>query len=106
MHILKKDTPFIWDDRSQESFDALNKSFVLMPLLNSPHYSRYYLLYVTSLQETIGMVLFQEDDELCEHVIYYLSRNLVGPELKYSHVEKLSLVVVHTIQRLRHYIFL
>jgi hypothetical protein len=52
------------------------------------------------------MVLVQEDDELREHVIYYLSRNLVGPELKYSHVEKLALVVVHAVQRLRHYIFL
>jgi hypothetical protein len=52
------------------------------------------------------MVLAQEDDELLEHVIYYLSRNLVSPELKYSHVEKLSLVVVHTIQQLRHYILL
>jgi hypothetical protein len=52
------------------------------------------------------MVLVQEDDELHEHVVYYLSRNLVGPELKYSHVEKLALVVVHVVQRLRHYILL
>jgi hypothetical protein len=44
------------------------------------------------------MVLVQEDDELHEHIIYYLSRNLVGPELKYSHVEKLALVVVHMVQ--------
>jgi hypothetical protein len=53
----------------------------------------------------IGMVLV-EDDELHEHVIYYLSRNLVGPELNYSHVEKLALAVVHVVQRLCHYILL
>jgi hypothetical protein len=52
------------------------------------------------------MVLVQEDDELHEHVIYSLSRNLVGPELKYSHVEKLYLVIVHAFQWLRHYILL
>jgi hypothetical protein len=52
------------------------------------------------------MVLVQEDDELYENIIYYLSRNLVSPELKYSHVEKIVLVVVHAVQRLRHYIFL
>jgi hypothetical protein len=52
------------------------------------------------------MVLVQEDDELHEHIVYYLSRNLVGPELKYSHVEKLALAVVHAVQRLRHYILL
>jgi hypothetical protein len=46
------------------------------------------------------MVLVQEDDELCEHVIYYLSRNLVSPKLKYYHVEKIALAVVHAVQRL------
>ena len=56
--------------------------------------------YVVMSEETIGMVLVKEDDELCEHVIYYLIRNLVDPELKYSHVEKLALVVVHAVQRL------
>jgi hypothetical protein len=106
MHLLKKDTPFIWDERAQESFDALKKSLVSTPLLKSPDYGRDYLLYVTTSKETIGMVLVQEDDELHEHIIYYLSQNLVGPELKYSHVEKLALVVVHAVQRLRHYIFL
>jgi hypothetical protein len=54
----------------------------------------------------IGMVLVQEDDELHEHIVYYLSRNLVGPELKYYDVEKLALDVVHVVKRLQHYILL
>jgi hypothetical protein len=54
----------------------------------------------------IGMVLVQEDDELQEHVIYYLSHTLLGPELKYSHVEKLALETFHVVRRLRHYILL
>jgi hypothetical protein len=106
MCLLKKDTPFIWDERAQEFFDALKKFLVSMPLLNSLDYNRDYFLYVIASEEAIGMVLVQEDDELHEHVIYYLSQNLVGCELKYSHVEKLVLVVDHTIQRLRHYILL
>jgi hypothetical protein len=84
--------------RAQESFDALKKALVSTPLLKSPDYSRDYLLYVITSEEMIGMVLVQEDDELHEHVIYYLSRNLVSPELNYSHVEKLALVVVHAVQ--------
>jgi hypothetical protein len=52
------------------------------------------------------MVLVQEDDYIHDHIVYYLSRNPIGFELKYSHVEKLSLVVVHVVQRLRHYILL
>jgi hypothetical protein len=74
--------------------------------LKSLDYSRDYLLYISAFEETIGMVRVQEDDELHEHVIYYLIQNLVGPKLDYSHVEKLDLVFVHAVQHLRHYILL
>jgi hypothetical protein len=63
-------------------------------------------LYLVAAKSTIGMVLVQEDDMLEEHVIYYLSRGLVGLEINYSHVEKLVLAVVHVVQRFRHYIML
>jgi hypothetical protein len=39
-------------------------------------------------------------------VIYYLSKILSGPELIYSHVEKLALAAVIAIHRFRHYILL
>jgi hypothetical protein len=48
MCLLKKDTPFIWDERAQESFDALKKYLVSTPLMKSPDYSRDYLLYVAT----------------------------------------------------------
>jgi hypothetical protein len=50
------------------------------------------------------MVLVQEDDSFSEYVIYYLSRGLVGPELNYSHIEKLVLAAVHAVQRFYHYV--
>ena len=52
------------------------------------------------------MVLVQEDEEIHEHAIYYLSRNLIDAEIHYSHVEKLALATVHVVQRLIHYILL
>jgi hypothetical protein len=106
MCLLKKDTPFIWDEWAQESFDALMKALLSMPPLKYPEYNRDYLIYVDAFEETIAMVLVQEDDELCENIIYYISRNLVGLEIKYSHVEKIDLVVIHATQRLHHYMFL
>ena len=44
--------------------------------------------------------------ELHEHVIYYLSRNLIDVELRYTHVEKLALDTIHAVQHLRYYILL
>jgi hypothetical protein len=106
MHLLKKDSMFIWDERAQESFDALKKSLVSMPLPKPSDYSRYLFLNIVTSEGTVGMVLVQEDDELHEHIFYYFIRNKVGPELKYSHIEKLSLVVVHAVQRLQNYMLL
>ena len=61
-------------------------------MISPPDYSCDFLLYVAASIETIGMVLVQEDEELQEHVIYYLSRNLIDTEIRYSHVEKLAFV--------------
>ena len=57
-------------------------------MISPPDYSCDFLLYVATSMETIGMVLVQEDDELQEHVIYYLSQILIDVEICYSHVEK------------------
>jgi hypothetical protein len=52
------------------------------------------------------MVLIQEDESHDEHVIYYLIRSLTTTEIKYSHAEKLALVVVKVVQCFCHYILL
>ena len=73
MRLLKKGVPYLWDDFAQRYFDALKKALTSAPLLSPPNYSRDFLLYLTTAESTIGMVLVQEDDALCEHVIYYMS---------------------------------
>jgi hypothetical protein len=104
MHLLKKDVPFHWDESAQRSFEALKHALTSTPLLRPPNYNKYFLLYLATTESTIGMVLVQEDDFLSEYVIYYLIQGLVGPELNYSHIEKLALAAVHAIQRFCHYI--
>ena len=66
-------------------------------MLSPPNYSRDFFIYVAVSMETIGMVLVHEDEELHEHVIYYLSQNLIGAEIRYSHVDKLALATVHVV---------
>ena len=84
----------------------LKRALALAPVISPPDYSRDFLIYVAVSMERISMVPVQEDEELQEHVIYYLSQNLVDAEIRYSHVEKLALATVHVVQRLRHYILL
>ena len=97
MRLLKQDTPFVWDETAQLAFEALKKALLLAPLLHPPDYSRDFILYLAASESTIGVVLVQEDDKLVEHVVYYLIHGLVGPELKYSHVENLALAAVYAV---------
>ena len=98
MCFLMKGVPFFWDQFAQCSFDTLKKELTSAPLLSPPDYSRDFLLYIVTIESTIGMVLGQEDDALREHVIYYLSQGLVGSKLCYSPIKNL----VYAIQQLRH----
>ena len=106
MHLLKQDTPFVWDEIAQLAFEALKKDLLSAPLLRPPYYYRDFILYLAASESTIGVVLVQEDNKIEEHVVYYLSHALARPELRYSHIEKLALAAVYAIQRLRHYILL
>jgi hypothetical protein len=76
------------------------------PLISTPDYNRDYILYVSASTILVAEVLIQLGDENREHVIYYVSKNLSGPPLKYKNKEKLALVVILAVQKLRHYILL
>lgn len=106
MHLLKKDVPFYLDDQADQSFEALKKALTSSLVLSPPDYNKDFLLYLVAVELTMGMVLVQEGQYHLDHVIYYLSRALIGPELAYSHVEKLVLAAVQVVQRLQHYLIL
>jgi hypothetical protein len=103
---LKKCYEFVWDETSNKAFKFSKLALTCTPLLFPPNYSRDYFLYLTVVDSTIAMVLFQEEDSHDEHVIYYLSRGLTTTEAKYLHVEKLVLAVVQVVQHFCHYILL
>jgi hypothetical protein len=98
IQLLKKGVPFCWNEETQCLFDALRKALVLTPLLSSLYYNQYFLLCLATTKFSIGMVSAEEEDELQDHAIYYLSHTLLGPELKYSHVKKLTLETFCVIQ--------
>ena len=76
------------------------------PDISPPNYQKDFLLYLAASHTTVGMVLVQTDDVHVEHIIYYLSRGLVGVELKYPYVKKLALAVAFAVKKFCHYIIL
>lgn len=50
-------------------------------------------------------MLCQKDDENKERAIYYLSKNLVDYETRYTLMEKLFFGIIFATEKLRHYFF-
>ena len=86
--------PFAWNEVDKRYFDDLKAILINPPLLHPSDYYRDYFLYLVAAPSTISMVLVQDDDEGSEHVIYYLSQNLLDTETSYAHVKKLALDTV------------
>ena len=74
------------------------------PILQPPNYHRDSSLYLAATFSTIAMVIVQNDEDVNEHVIYYLSRNILDIKTRYAHVKKLALVAIQAVQRFHHYI--
>ena len=98
MRLLKKYTPFVWDEQAQHSFNALKKDLTNTPLLSTPNYNKDFLLYLTTSNTTISIVLVQNDYKFNEHIIYYLIKGLIGAELHYAYVEKLAFTTILCVQ--------
>ncbi|KAG9449555.1 hypothetical protein H6P81_009520 [Aristolochia fimbriata] len=91
--LLKKDTPFEWNDSCRNAFNNIKAYLTKPPVLIAPIVDR-----------PVGALLAQCDENNKEHSLYYLSRTLVGSELNYSPIEKTCMTLIFTIQKLRHYL--
>lgn len=76
------------------------------PLLSPIDFNEEFFLYLVAFESTIGMVCVLEDDMHNEHNIYYLRKGLTGPNILYSPIKRLALVVAYDVQWLQHYIIL
>ncbi|CAM8928328.1 unnamed protein product [Rhodiola kirilowii] len=102
-HLMKKDAPFVWDDKCRRGFDSIKKYLSTAPVLGAPTPGKPLILYVAAQEKSLGAMCAQETDERKERPLYYLSRTLVGAELNYSPIEKICLALVFAVQKLRHY---
>ncbi|XP_074296967.1 uncharacterized protein LOC141627634 [Silene latifolia] len=102
-HLMKKDSPFQWDEKCKNAFDSIKKYLASAPVLGAPIPGKPLVLYIAAQERSLGAMCAQEIEDSKERSLYYLSRTLVGAELNYSPIEKIRLALVFAIQKLRHY---
>ena len=72
--LLRKNEPHEWNEECQKYFE-LNKEYLLHPpILIPPMHGKPLLLYLSIIEDAVGSMLAQEDNDKNERAIYYLSK--------------------------------
>ena len=62
------------------------------------------LLYLSIIEDVVGSMLAEEDDDKNEKGIYYLSKRFQDYETRYAPIEKSCSTLVWAVQKWRHII--
>ena len=105
LHILTElNSKFIWNDKTQTSFDTIKQLLTTAPILSYPLLQdQPFLLDCDASNVGVGAVLSQVQDGE-EKVICYFSKCLSRAEMKYCTTRKELLAVVTAVKNLHHYL--
>ncbi|GAU32939.1 hypothetical protein TSUD_153560 [Trifolium subterraneum] len=99
---LKKSEKFTWTVQCEEAFQKLKAFLASPPVLSRPKQGTPLTLYLAVSENAMSAALVQEEDGE-ERPVYFISRIFRDAESRYQNIEKLSLAVIVTARRLRHY---
>lgn len=101
--LLTKDMEFNWTFACHEAFLKLKHALTETPVLKGPNWSLPFHIHTNAFDYAIGAILGKKVDNL-ENAIYFISKNMQGPELDYTATEKEMLAVIYALNKFRHYI--
>jgi len=99
---LRRNNRFVWIRECEEAFKDLKKYLASPPVLCKPELGTPLRLYFAVTEKAISSVLLQEQNQV-QRPIYFVSKVLQGPEVRYQALEKVALAVVFSARRLHHY---
>jgi hypothetical protein len=102
--LLKKNTPYVWDDKTDKAFNTLKESLTTEPLLRYPDFTRPFVLTTDASNEAIGAILSQGAIGK-DPPIAFASRTLNSAEKNYPTIEKELLAIVWGCKHFRQYLY-
>ena len=102
--LLRKNEPHEWNDECQKAFELIKEYHLHPPILIPLKHGKPLLLYLSIIEDAVGSMLTQEDDDKNERAMYYLSKRFHDYETRYTPIEKSCFALVWAVQKLRHII--
>lgn len=100
-----KDTPWLWGEEEEQSFNAVKNALTCEKTLGYFDPKKETVLYVDASPVGVGAVLTQKNDHNEISTLYYASRSLTQTEQRYSQVEREALAVYWAIFRFNLYVY-
>ena len=69
-----------------------------------PKHGKPLHLYLSIIEDAVGSMLAQEEDDKNERAVYYLSKRFHDYKTRYTPIEKLCFALVWAVQKLGHII--
>jgi len=90
---LKKNNRFTWAHECEEAFLKLKDYLASSPILCKPLPGTPLRLYFAVTDRAISSVIVQEQEQ-AQRPIYFISKVLQGPEVRYQDIEKAALAIM------------
>ncbi|MCI39883.1 hypothetical protein A2U01_0061115, partial [Trifolium medium] len=91
--LLRKEVSFEKTNECEDAFNQLKKVLSQPPVLSRPMEGETLYIYLTVLTEAVSAVLVKEIGTN-QSPIYFISKALFGPELRYQKIEKIALALM------------
>ncbi|CAJ2673582.1 unnamed protein product [Trifolium pratense] len=100
--LLRKEAAFEWTDECEQALQHLKKALSEPPVLSRPDVEEVLYIYLSVASEAVSAALVRETTQ-GQKPVYFTSKALQGPELRYTQIEKVALALINAARRLRHY---
>ncbi|XP_019442352.1 PREDICTED: uncharacterized protein LOC109347077 [Lupinus angustifolius] len=100
--LLKKSTKFEWSESCEAAFNTFKQYLAAPSILSKPLPEEILYVYLAVSDGAVAAVLIRETTE-GQNPVYFTSKALQGPELRYQKLEKVAYALLVATRRLRQY---
>ena len=102
--MLRKGNEVKWTTEPREYFTQIKRALTEAPVLISPNYSKYFLIFSFTSFDTVVAVLLQKNEEGREQPIAFFNKALRDAEVRYEIMEKHAYALVKALKAFRVYV--
>ena len=103
--LTRKDRPFAWNERAENSFEELKRMFTTAPILAHADPAKAFVVETDGSDFALGAVLSQEQSDGKLHPVAFYSRKFIPAEINYEIYDKELLAIVASFEQWRNYLY-